>query len=281
MVSRIRHRLFQPSRSDRAPRQIERAFRELLDAGVELRPTGKTRNRPARLLSLGYAPKHAIELFDTTFYLTNVRENFYVRFFVAYVVQPTRGRCQDRTSAILLQRRRAQLAFGVAHRASARRFLDRKGDVETVIQTVRSTSLARVDYRSADRNAARTRSALPEGEDDSDRRRRGELILRTAPGDASSRTRLQRAASARQSEPRNLVNGGRSVAWFARKNDPTSLRFARGFEPDLDAGSWRQRNHEPSLWRSGPLLPILSRNRRIQYLFMGAPRHVWIIPPQR
>ena len=25
---------------------------------------------------------------------------------------------------------------------------------------------------------------------------------------------------------------------------------------------------------------ILSRNRRIQYLFMAAPRQVWIVPPQ-
>ena len=77
-----------PRCSDRTPQQIERAFRNLLDSGVALCPTGKTRSRPSRLLSLGYAPKNAIELFDTTFYLTDVRQNFYVRFFVAYIVQP-------------------------------------------------------------------------------------------------------------------------------------------------------------------------------------------------
>ena len=32
----------------------------------------------------------------------------------------------------------------------------------------------------------------------------------------------------------NLVHGGRSIARFTRKDDPTSLTFARGYEPDLD-----------------------------------------------
>src|SRR5262249_30199594 len=30
-------------------------------------------------------PRHAVRLFDTTFYLTDVRENADIRFFVAYV----------------------------------------------------------------------------------------------------------------------------------------------------------------------------------------------------
>jgi hypothetical protein len=84
-----------------------------------------------------------------------------------------------------------------------------------------------------------------------------------------------------QSNPRNLVNRGRSVARFTRRHDPTSLRFTPGFEPDFARGVLERAEGESRLY-GGHLqrYRILSRNREIQYLFMAAPRHVWIIPPQ-
>jgi hypothetical protein len=80
---------------------------------------------------------------------------------------------------------------------------------------------------------------------------------------------------------RNLVNGGRPIARFLRRNDPSSLRFAPGYEPDFANGV-------VELTRSGSRLyggklrkyRILSVNGRIQYQFIQAPSHTWIIPPQ-
>src|SRR4029450_7526919 len=77
------------------------------------------------------------------------------------------------------------------------------------------------------------------------------LVLRTAPDDRVAAYRdftdPRRRASA---DPRNRVNGGRQVAWFARENDPASLRFARGYEPDLGRGLLEVSRPRRLLYRS-------------------------------
>ena len=273
-----------PRCSDRTPRQIERAFRKLLEGGVALCPTGKTRTRPSRLLSLGYAPRNAIELFDTTFYLTDVRQNFYVRLFIAYIVQPD-ARGIPRTAYPRLFYKDAALNWRSASHIGRQhgQFWIGKGDVETVVQggeeyvfSRESTTDLPIELQPALEALCRKAKRIPT--DDV----AAELILRTAPeGRIEPYRDFSEPRRRAQSDPRNLVNGGRSVAWFARKNDPASLRFARGFEPDLDHGILETSEIMSRLY--GGLIRcfrILSRNRRIQYLFMGGPRHVWIIPPQ-
>ncbi len=229
-----------PRCSDRTPRQIERVFRNLLDSGVALRPTGTTRSRPSRLLSLGYAPKNAIELFDTTFYLTDVRQNFYVRFFVAYIVQPD-SRGVPRTAHPRLFYKDAALNWRSASHIGRQHgdFWIGKGDVETVVQDGEEYVFSReattdlpIELQPALEVLCRKAKTIPT--DDV----AAKLILRTAPeGRIEPYRDFSEPRRRAQANPRNLVNGGRSVAWFERKNDPTSLRFARGFEPDLDAGS--------------------------------------------
>jgi hypothetical protein len=273
-----------PRLSERTPRQVERAFRALLDGGVALRPTGKTKKRPARLLSLGYAPTHAIELFDTTYYLTDVRQNFYVRFFVAYIVQPD-ARGVVRAAHPRLFYKDAALNWRSASHIGRQNgdFWIGKGDVETVVLdgeeyefSRESTTDLPIELQPALEALCRKAKTIPT--DDV----AAELILRTAPeGRIEPYRDFTQPRRRAQADPRNRVNGGRSVAWFARKNDPTSLRFARGYEPDFDLGILETSEISSSLY--GGLIRcfrILSRNRRIQYLFMGAPRHVWIIPPQ-
>jgi hypothetical protein len=73
------------------------------------------------------------------------------------------------------------------------------------------------------------------------------------------------------------VNGGRRIARFARRNDPASLCFAPGFEPDLDDGVVEVHTSTSKLY-GGPLrrFRIVSRNRQAQYLFMAARKQVWI-----
>ena len=74
-----------------APNRVEQEFRARLAAGARLRPRGAAQRKPLGLLSAGYTPKHKVELFDTTCYLTNPRQNEDLRFFVGYVVQEEPG----------------------------------------------------------------------------------------------------------------------------------------------------------------------------------------------
>jgi len=82
-------------------------------------------------------------------------------------------------------------------------------------------------------------------------------------------------------DPRNRVNGGRPIARFACRGDPGSLRFARGCEPDFAHGVL-ERSRSTSKLYGGAIARyrILSRDRRVQYLFFAGPRQVWIGHPQ-
>ena len=75
----------------------------------------------------------------------------------------------------------------------------------------------------------------------------------------------------------DLINAGRSIARFTRHHDPSSLRFVAGFEPDFSRGGLEAADSSSRLY-GGKLrrYRIVSRNRRVQYLFMAAPKQVWI-----
>ncbi len=108
------------------------------------------------------------------------------------------------------------------------------------------------------------------------------LVLRRAPHDRILPYRdflepRRRAAADR----RNLINGGKRIAYFTCKHDPTSLKIAAGFEPDFRKGTLEVNRLTSALY-GGKLkrFRILSRNRTVQYMFFSGPRHVWIVPPQ-
>jgi hypothetical protein len=89
------------------------------------------------------------------------------------------------------------------------------------------------------------------------------------------------ASPRRRAEARFRENGGRAVARFLRAGDPSSLRFAPGYEPDFARGVL-ERGRSISAFFGGPVgkWRIRSTNRRVQYLFLASPRHVWLGPPQ-
>ena len=80
-----------------------------------------------------------------------------------------------------------------------------------------------------------------------------------------------------QENPRNLLNGGRPIARFTRRNDPTSLRFARGYEPDFGRGIVEVSTSYSGLY-GGRLrrFRIVSKNRLAQYLFLAGRRQAWV-----
>jgi hypothetical protein len=269
------------------PGQVAYEFRKQLDAGVPIIAAGPIRKDPFRLLSMGYTPRHRFQLFDATFYLSNLRFDLDFRFFVAFVHLPGDGRSRPRRGAFhprVLYKDQSLVWRCPSHciRSEGENWIgkgalkpQRVGGEEIWSSAEETTNLpleiqATLDELSRRGGRVRRDDAIVS------------QILRNAPDDRFEPYEDWSAPRRRtMSNPRNLVNRGREVAWFERENDPRSLRFEPGFEPDFRKGVV-----ETSLLKSriygGEVrkLRILSKNGVIQYQFVAAPRQVWIIPPQ-
>ena len=77
---------------DMSERRVAAEVAALLAAGVKLKPAGAAKRRPSMLFAAGYAPRYRIDLFDTVYYLSNLRVDRNFRFFVAYVRLATKPR---------------------------------------------------------------------------------------------------------------------------------------------------------------------------------------------
>lgn len=269
------------------PDQVEKEFRALLAAGARIRPAGRARTRPNRLLSLGYVPRYKLRLFDTVFYLAELRQEPNARFFVTYVMlhadrdlPPRRRELFPRyfyKDGSLIWRSASHFA-----RSDTENWIG-KGDIKPVRENGREvfyTAEETTNLPLEIQGSLDLLSRLPETIV-RDERAIG-LVLRQAPDDRvepyADFIRPRRKAAA---DPRNRVNGGRPIARFGRRNDPTSLRIVKGYEPDFARGVLDVDEATSRLY--GGLLRkfrILSVNRRIQYQFMAAPRLAWIVPPQ-
>jgi len=261
-----------PSRS--SPRSVKREFLDKLDSGAELRPAGEARAEPGRLLDAGYLPKYRLELFGTQFYLTAPRRNPAVRFFVAYV-QSRPDRIHPR---IFYKDLSLVWRVGSHLVATEDEFWIGKGLVDVRVQdgydhlsSRESTTDLPLELQTAfealnhrQRRVATDEEALY-------------LVLRNAP---PGRIEPYRDFAA-PLENAPSINGNRPVARFRRRGKPSSLSFARGYEPDFRRGLIEQARSSSRLY-GGPIrrYRLLSVNRKIQYLFFAAPRHVWIVPPQ-
>ena len=234
------------------------------------------------MIAAGYVPKHEIELFDTTFYLTDVRENEHVRFFVAYVVQGSGARTT--VSPRIFYKDVSLIWRAASHYVhTPRETWIGKGDVQTVLQdgeefiySAEYTTDLPLEIQGAVESLIRGVKRIPHD------MKALALVLRNAPADRIEAYRDFTGPRRRaQRDARNLVNGGRSIAYFKRHHDPGSLVFVSGYEPDFDTGVVEVETSKSKLY-GGPLkrFRILSRNREIQYLFFKSPRHAWIIPPQ-
>jgi hypothetical protein len=270
--------------SERTPSQVSRHFRRLIDSGARLRPAGEAKDDPMQLLSSGYSPKHQISLFDTQFYLSNVLQNPALRFFVAYVVQQNVSSRRSEIHPRIFYKDLSLVWRAASHViATDGDFWIGKGDVKIlahggyeVTECVESTTDLPFEMQTAlETLNRRTRHARLDEE-------ALYLVLRSAP---SSRTRPYRDFTEprrkAEADRRNLIHRGRSIARFTRKNDPTSLEIVKGFEPDFKKGIVEVSDLKSAMY--GGMLQrfrIVSRNKKIQYLFTAGPRHVWIIPPQ-
>jgi hypothetical protein len=267
-----------------APPQVAREFHRLIDSGAPIRCGGDARDDPECLLSGGYTPKYKLELFDTAYYLTNVRQNPDIRFFVAYVVQKNSRTGQREIFPRIFYKDISLIWRSASHfvRSEDENWIG-KGEMRTyfidgeeIEQSVEETTDLPLEIQTALEALSRSTRRVLFDEDAI------ALVLRRGHDDRIEPywDFLEPRVRAR-SDPRNLINRGRSIARFTRKNDPTSLRFAKGFEPDFERGVIEATTSKSKLY-GGRLkrFRLLSKNRKIQYLFFAGPRCVWIIPPQ-
>ncbi len=277
MTAPIARQIVSSTQADeRSERRIEREFLSLLDAGAKLVPVGTARKRPRALLRRGYMPRYRIDLFDTTFYLSRVRQNEDIRFFVAYLVQGSRRQIHPRIfykDVSLVWRSASHFV-----RSEQENWIG-KGDVKVVrqggeewVESDEATTDLPLEIQTALESLIRRVSRIPTDHE------AVALVLRRGPDDRVEPYRdFSGPRRHAQADRRNLVNGGRSIARFARRRDPTSLRIAKGYEPDFAAGILEVEESKSRLY--GGLLRryrILSRNQQVQYLFFAGPRQVWI-----
>jgi hypothetical protein len=267
-----------------SPREVQREFLALTDGGARVVCVGSAHRNPRRLQRLGYVPKYKLELFGVSYYLCDARQNQDIRFMVAYLALDE-GRARPTVYARLLYKDGSLLWRAASHFAkSANENWIGKGDLKLVEEeggeywySAEHTTDLPLELQHAVEEVSRRTANVR-----TDRRALGLVVRRC------SDTRLvayrdftdpRRRAAA---NPRNRVNGGRAIARFARPNVPESLRFAAGYEPDfgpsgrIDLTLSHSRLYEGEVRR----YRILSRNRRVQYLFFAAPRLVWIGYPQ-
>jgi hypothetical protein len=252
---------------------------------MPLRVAGAARRRPERLLTSGYAPRFRFELFGTQYFISVIRQNPELRFCVAWVVQPRRrGRGLEAFARIfykdlsLVWRAASHVAYdwdgSIWIGKGAVREIETNGVV--MLESIESTTDLPLEIQTAledcSRRMKRTRAdakILPQ-------------VLRQAPPSRVEPFAEFTAPRARAaSDPKQRIHGGRSVARFRRRGDPSSLEFAKGFEPDFLRGIVEVNQTKSHLYH-GELrrFRILSKNRQIQYLFIAGPQQVWIIPPQ-
>lgn len=265
-----------------SPATVRRHFDDLRGAGVALLVAGNACHAPDTLLRRGYGPRYLLELFGARYFLSDVRQNPDLRFFVAYVMPPmTRRRA---LYARIFYKDVSLIWRSASHviRSEHENWVG-KGDVTVVIEDGYETITSAEETTDL---PLELQTALESLSRKTTPRRKDhiavEMVLRNAP---DTRIRPYRDFSAPRARamgnPRNRIHGGRRIAWFEHPGDPHSLRFARGFAPDFDEGVLESTRSDSSLY-GGDLrrYRIVSVNRQVQYMFFAAPRQVWIIPPQ-
>lgn len=257
-----------------------REFRARLDTGARLRVQGTARDEPERLLRGGLRPHYRLELFDTVFYLSAARQNPNLRFLLAWVKPQPPARPD--LHARILYKDVSLVWRSASHYVPAENWIG-KGDVTVEVNdgwedvaSQEETSDLPFELQDALETVNHNPDPVRTDHVTVGRVLRNAPRHRIAPYEDFCGPRRRAAA-----DPRNRLNGGRPIARFTRANDPASLRFARGYEPDFDGGVIERRTVRSHLYGGRvDKYRVLSVNGRIQYLFFAAPRHVWLAPPQ-
>jgi hypothetical protein len=269
---------------DLPPAQVRREFKELLAAGAALLPAGEARLDPERIVAPRYLPQTRIDLFGSRYYLAAARKNPSVRFFVAFVV-PAVSKARRTKIYPRIFYKDLSLVWRVASHlvANEDEFWIGKGAVEQSwrggyqhIESRESTTDLPLEIQTALEALSHDQSKVVTDEEALF------LVLRNAPsGRIEPYQDFSRPRELSAASPGGKINGGRRIARFKRRNDPASLEFVAGFEPDFAEGLVERARSSSRLYGGAiERFRFLSKNGQIQYFFFAGPRHVWIVPPQ-
>ena len=115
------------------PRRVEREFRDRIARGALLCCDGSAHARPALLLSRGYVPRFRVDLFDTAYYLSAVRQYEDLRYTVGWVVTAARPGAREQIHARLFYKDVSLIWRAASHFArSAHENWIGKGDARLV-----------------------------------------------------------------------------------------------------------------------------------------------------
>ncbi len=265
-------------------RAVALEFRRLLLDGAELRVVGESQDNPESLLDDGYVPRFKVELFGTTFFVSRPRQIPELRFMVGYVMPPAKGSKPRQIFARIFYKD-LSLIWRVASHVVAKDgdLWIGKGDVQVVrsggyehFESLESTTDLPFEVQSAFESFNRQPQKIIKDEQALYRVLRNARNGRIEPFADFTGPRRRAAKN-----PKNLIHGGRRIARFKKKNDPRSLTFVSGYEPDFRDGIVERSSGSSALYHGDvQRVRVLSENRKIQYLFMAGPRQVWIIPAQ-
>lgn len=260
------------------PSEVQRSFDALLADGCQIRPAGTARARPAELLRR-YPPRAALRLFDASFYCADLLEDENFRFFVTYVrlgeARELFPRLFYKDSSLVWRCATHWISAPGVHWIG-------KGDVKSIAEADGQTEYSAEETTNLpyEMQAALDELSRRAGEVPWDARALGRILRRAPVGRFEAYADFigpRRRAMAKRA---NRIHGGKPIAWFARKSDPSSLRFAHGFAPDFARVIEVSRSASRMYGGEIRKLRILSKNGKIQYQFVAGPHHVWIIPAQ-
>ncbi|MEZ5552079.1 MAG: hypothetical protein R3E82_14375 [Pseudomonadales bacterium] len=261
--------------------QVAAQYRTLARSGRGLRPAGRARHAPEKLLKAPFIPRHAVSLFAADYLLTDFYYIEDLNFFVGYVFQKSQppGR---RWLYPRIFYKDSSLIWRVASHIidSPEEQWIGKGDV-IVEERAEGSCL------SSDESSTNLPYEIQSAFDVVSRRSQPRkvstalgLVLRNAPpGRMHPYADFSRPR--RRAAQLHNINSGRPIVRLTRRDDPGSLKFAKGFEPDFDTGLIETGVSRSNLY-GGEIFKhrIRSTNNLVQYQFVESPTHLWINPPQ-
>jgi hypothetical protein len=266
-----------------SPAQVRRELETLIDDGAPVLPAGKARRKPLGLVAT-YPPSFKLELWGTRFYLSTVRQNPQLRFCIAYLAQAHYRSGRTQIYPRIFYKDGSLVWRCASHIAvNGQGIWVGKGDVTTklisgdeYIHSLEATTDLPLELQTAVEDLSRSVGKV---------QRDGVALLQVLRQAPEGRIEPYREFSdprrRAEKDRRNLINGGKPVAYFRRANDPTSLRFVKGYEPNFRRGVLEHARSK-SMMYGGTIerFRVLSINKRIQYLFFAGPDNAWIVPPQ-
>ena len=264
------------------PRRIAARFHGLLDRGHRLRADGQARSTPERLLQVGYTPKYRIDLFCTSFFLCNQRNAEGLKVMPAWVLPAASGpkasihaRVFYKDSSLVWRSASHYINTADAHwiGKGAVRWTNKRGE-RGWYSAEETTNLPLEMQAALDDVSQRGPRKIND-------KRILSLVLRNGPSNRIHPYQDFEAPRQRAMKRKvNQVNHNRSIAWFTDDYDPRTLQFEPGFEPDFNALIDVSESRSSMYGGRIQKYRIASTNRRIQYLFVAGPTHVWIVCPQ-